>query len=124
MPLKFVVGILHKDGEFLAEKRRITESYFPGAVIFPGGHIDEGETPEHALVREMKEELDITVRELHLLGEFVHPDGAVNLTFLIKSWDGNPRPIEAEYLMWIKNDSELTNDLDREMLKAAQAERK
>lgn len=121
MALTFVVGILHKGNEFLAEQRKLSEDYFPGAVLFPGGHIDESETPEQALVREIKEELGVTVLEYKFLGEFTHPDGAKNLTYLITKWDGIPSPIEAERLLWVKDSQQLTNQLDYEMLKAAQA---
>lgn len=121
MALTFVVGILHKDGEFLVEQRKLSEDYFPGAILFPGGHIDNGEAPEHALVRELKEELGITVLEQKFIGEFTHPDGAMNLTYLVTKWDGNPSPLEAEQLLWIKDHQRLTNQLDHEMLKAAQS---
>ncbi len=68
----------------------------------------------------MNEELDITVLTYSFLGEFIHPDGAKNMTFLIESWKGDPKPLEAERLAWITNGHELTNELDREMLKSAQ----
>lgn len=118
--LTFVVGILYKDGKFLAEQRRLSEDFFPGAIIFPGGHIDDNEKPEQALLREMKEELSVTIQEYKFIGEFSHLDGAKNLTYLINSWVGELQPIEAERLVWINDAKELTNQLDREMLKAAQ----
>jgi 8-oxo-dGTP diphosphatase len=120
-PKTFAVGILYNAGKFLAERRRMTENYFPGAIIFPGGHVEGEESPENALIREMKEELDIIVEEYVLVGEFIHSDGSKNVTFLIKSWHGDPKPIEAESLFWIKNADELTNKLDREMLEAVQS---
>ena len=49
---------------------------------FPGGKIEPGETPEQALVRECREELDITVRPGRLYARFVHeyPDITVELS--------------------------------------------
>ncbi len=121
MSLTFVVGIL-KDGEkFLAEQRQPTESYFPNAVIFPGGHIDEGESPEHALAREMNEELDISISEHYFLGEFIYPDGAKSLVFLITLWKGDPKSIEAQRLVWIDSAEQLTNELDRTMFERARS---
>jgi 8-oxo-dGTP diphosphatase len=119
--LTFVVGILYEGGNFLAEQRRLTENYFPGAIIFPGGHIDDEEEPEDALLREMKEELEVVPQEYMFIGEFIHPDGAKNLTYLVTNWTGNLKPIEAERLVWVKNEQELTNQLDREMLRMAKS---
>ena len=76
MAKKFVVGILCKEGKYLAEKRQDYEDYFPGMIIFPGGSIEEGETAEEALVREMEEELRIVVKRHHFIGEFHYEDGA------------------------------------------------
>jgi 8-oxo-dGTP diphosphatase len=57
--------ILENDkGEFLLALRD-NKSWipFPGHWDLIGGHVEEGETPEEALVREVKEELDIDIRE-------------------------------------------------------------
>lgn len=47
-------GILIKDKKLLVEKSKNKEFF-----IAPGGKIEAGETPEHALVRELDEEFGI-----------------------------------------------------------------
>ena len=48
-------AVLHKDGTFLGTQRGYGE--FEGGWEFPGGKIEEGESPQAALLRELKEEL-------------------------------------------------------------------
>jgi len=65
--------ILENDkGEFLLylrdNKRGIP---FPGYWDLIGGHVEEGETPEQALVREVKEELDIDLKEYRFYKKYI-----------------------------------------------------
>lgn len=53
--------LLRADGKFLLQHRADNATRAPGMWGFFGGGIEEGETPEQALVRECKEELDIDV---------------------------------------------------------------
>lgn len=54
------VAVIQQDNKFLAIKRSQTVRA-PGKICFPGGGVEEGETIEEALVREMNEELGIAV---------------------------------------------------------------
>ncbi|MGB2690682.1 MAG: NUDIX domain-containing protein, partial [Desulfobacterales bacterium] len=40
---------------------------YPNMWDIPGGHVDDGETPEQCIVREMKEEMDLNLEEFQLL---------------------------------------------------------
>src|SRR5450830_772976 len=51
-------GLSHDNSFFLAQ--RPPDKIWAGYWEFPGGKIEPGETPYHALVREMREELGIT----------------------------------------------------------------
>ncbi len=54
-----VAGILVRQGRLLLS-RRPAGSAWPGLWELPGGKVEDGETPEEALVREWKEEMDVT----------------------------------------------------------------
>jgi len=58
-----VRGIIKWQGKILVCWNKEKKYYF-----FPGGHIDFGETASAALVRELKEELDITVKKSSFIG--------------------------------------------------------
>ena len=60
-----VAAIIHSEGSILATQRGYGD--FAGGWEFPGGKIEEGESPEEAVVREIKEELDVDVRVESLL---------------------------------------------------------
>jgi 8-oxo-dGTP diphosphatase len=117
MPKKFVVGVLCKNGKYLAEKRQAWEDYYAGKIIFPGGSINVGETAEDALLREMEEELRISVKEHHFVGEFVYEDQSTSQLYAITDWEGEPIPIEAEKLIWIEREGQLFNKTNWEMLR-------
>lgn len=56
-----LTGILKDDDLLLAVKRNENDDTFPGAWEFPGGHLEEGETIQEGLFRELKEELGISL---------------------------------------------------------------
>jgi len=56
---RVVAGILIRDGRVLLCHRSADRSWYPDVWDFPGGHIEAGETPAVALVRELREELGI-----------------------------------------------------------------
>ncbi|MBL7156388.1 MAG: NUDIX domain-containing protein [Candidatus Pacebacteria bacterium] len=58
-----VRAIIQDDDRILVCKRKDKDYYF-----FPGGHIDFGESAESALVRELKEELNISIKKLSFIG--------------------------------------------------------
>ena len=69
-----VAAIIKKDNKILATQRGYGE--FEGLWEFPGGKIEEGETKEEALIREIKEELnaDIIVEKFALDLEWQYPN--------------------------------------------------
>ena len=68
-----VAAVIEKDGRVLATQRGYGE--FEGGWEFPGGKVEAGETPEQAIVREIKEELnaDIAVRDFLVQVEHDYP---------------------------------------------------
>ena len=72
--IRVVAAIIRKDDKILATQRGYGE--FKDWWEFPGGKIEPGETPEQALVRELKEEMaaDIVVGEYLMTVEYDYPD--------------------------------------------------
>jgi 8-oxo-dGTP diphosphatase len=100
-------GVIIKDRKALVEKSK-TKEFF----LAPGGKIEKGETPKQALVRELKEEVDIDVFEddLEVFGTFYDKAaGQEHLimreeVFLVKKWQGEPRAnSEVEKIAWINS---------------------
>lgn len=71
---------------------------------FVGGKVEPGETPEEALIRECREELDVTVRPLDVFFTVLHeyPDLTVRLIlYNAVIEEGTPRLLEHNALRWI-----------------------
>ena len=72
--IKVVAAIIIKDGQVFATQRGYGE--FKGWWEFPGGKMEPGESPQEALKREIREELDaeVEVRELLETVEWDYPN--------------------------------------------------
>lgn len=97
----------------IKEKKRIfatARGYgdFKGQWEFPGGKIEEGETPQQALVREIKEELvaKITVGYLIDTIEYDYPTFHLSMDcFWCEVIDDELKLLEAEVAKWLTKDS-------------------
>ena len=80
-------AILIVDNKILIAKRNSTDK-LAGKWEFPGGTVEDGETPEQCLKREMKEEFDIDVTVSRYLTESIyHYDhGSIRLLAYITHW--------------------------------------
>ena len=90
------------DGTFLLAQRPAGKVW-AGYWEFPGGKIEPGETPYHALVRELREELGITVQTAYpwLTRVFTYPHATVRLNFFrVTAWSGEPHPHEGQQFSW------------------------
>lgn len=73
-------AIITDAGRVLMIRRREREGKLLWA--FPGGGIEEGETPEQAAVRETFEEVDLEVKAIKPLGERVHPQTGRHMSYV------------------------------------------
>jgi 8-oxo-dGTP diphosphatase len=97
-----VTALMRKNGKILLGLRPKGES-LAGSWEFPGGKIDQGENPEQALKRELKEELDIDaeVASLRLVQTHSYGERGVLLLFYdVHFWKGEPKTVYHEDLKW------------------------
>ena len=104
--VRVVAAIIIENGKVFATQRGYGE--FKDGWEFPGGKIEPGETPEEAIVREIKEELDTEVEVIELLDtvEYDYPNFHLSMGCFIckiKSWDLVLK--EHEAAKWLTKDT-------------------
>ena len=98
-----VAALIRRGDKFLICQRPASKAR---ALLweFVGGKVEQGETPQQALIRECKEELDVTVCPQDVFFEGVHeyPDLTVRLIlFTAAMQEGEPKRLEHNALAWI-----------------------
>src|ERR1700680_5086892 len=78
-----------------------------GLWEFPGGKVEAGERPEQTLIRELKEELGITVDEACLapltFASHAYPEFHLLMPlYVCRRWQGNARALEGHRLAWVR----------------------
>ena len=78
-----------------------------GLWEFPGGKVEEGETPEDAVIRELAEELSVRVTKPCLapltFASYNYPEFHILMPlFLCRRWEGAPIAREAQELKWVR----------------------
>ena len=99
--------ILRPDGAFLLGQRA-PATFYPGYWEFPGGKVEEGETPRDALVRELHEELEIEVLQATpwIVREHVYEHAHVRLHFFrVTAWRGELKDHVHAALSWQRADA-------------------
>ncbi len=103
-PLLVAAGVIHRDGQILVGQRRKADRH-PFKWEFPGGKVELGESPQEALVRELREELEIDATVGSELARYQHeyPGGSrVHLLFFaVKDFQGQPFAKVFEQISWI-----------------------
>lgn len=95
-------GALTHDGALLAARRTRPEA-LAGRWELPGGKVEAGETPEEALVRELREELGVEAHVMDRIpGEWELRPGLVLKVWTARLVSGRPRPLEDhDELRWL-----------------------
>jgi 8-oxo-dGTP diphosphatase len=99
-------ALVDSDGRVLIAQRPANKD-MAGLWEFPGGKVHAGERPEAALIRELKEELDIDVSEACLapLTFASHRYDSFDLLmplYVCRRWEGAPRAMEGQGLKWVR----------------------
>ena len=71
IPVSMASGVLHHRGKIYIQKR-LADDVWPNLWEFPSGRIEEGETPEQALVREYREETGFAIGDLRKIATIKH----------------------------------------------------
>ena len=103
--VRVVAGIIIEDGKVFATQRGYGE--FKDGWEFPGGKIEQGETPEEAVVREIMEELDTEIKVGELIDtiEYDYPTFHLSMDcFWCEVVAGHLELKEAEAAKWLTKD--------------------
>ena len=99
-------ALIDSDGRVLLAQRPPGKS-MAGLWEFPGGKVEAGERPEQSLIRELKEELGIAVKEECLapltFASHLYPDFHLLMPlYVCRRWEGFAAPQEGQQLKWVK----------------------
>lgn len=102
--LQISVGIIRNAEGEIYITQRAADAHMANKWEFPGGKIEEGESAEDAVVRELQEEVGITATSLQQFDklEYQFPDRHITLWFwLIDGWEGEPWGKEGQPGRWV-----------------------
>ena len=106
MLIVVAAALVDTDGRVLLQQRPEGRD-MAGLWEFPGGKIEAGETPEQSLIRELEEELGITVKEACLapltFASHSYPDFHLLMPlYVCRRWEGIARAQEGQELAWVR----------------------
>ena len=102
--INVVAAVIFKDGRVFATQRGYGE--FKDGWEFPGGKIEPGESPEDALRREIREELEVEVNVGELIDTIEYDYPAFHLSmkcYACTIADGHPHLLEHEAAKWLSS---------------------
>ena len=99
-------ALVDADGRILLQQRAPGRQ-MEGLWEFPGGKIEEGELPEQALIRELREELGIDTDAACLApaafaSEPLGERHLLLLLYICRKWRGTPQALDAAALKWVR----------------------
>ena len=108
-------ALLDPDGRILLAQRPAHKAH-GGLWEFPGGKVEAGESPQQALVRELREELRVEPCEQCLqpfafASEAIEGGHLLMPLFVCRKWDGFPDPQEGQSIAWVRPNDLHTYDM-------------
>ena len=106
--IKIVVSIaLINNYDHVLIAKRPHNKHLAGFWEFPGGKVEKDETPENALIREVKEELNVDINNKCIaplsFSEFDYKNfHLLLLLYICRRWEGEPLTMEDNELKWVK----------------------
>lgn len=103
MAILVAAAVIERGGAVLVT-RRLKGAHLEGLWEFPGGKCEPGESIHECLIREIVEELGVTVtpRETLLVTTHSYPEKTVQLHFIACEMDGEPAPQQGQQMQWIE----------------------
>ena len=97
-----LAGVIEREGRFLLT-RRLKDTHLEGYWEFPGGKCEPDESHEACLVRELREELDVSavVGDEILTTEHAYADRTVRIHFRRCDLVGDPTPQLGQAMRWV-----------------------
>ena len=113
-----LIGLINENDEVLISLRK-NRSQYNNFWEFPGGKVEEGETIDNALEREIKEELSIEISSdcvapLTFAVDYHNTHQTILMLHICRKWKGSPVSLLGQKLQWVRP----INLVDYEMPKA------
>ena len=99
-----VAAVIRDESGAILMTRRPAGTHMGGLWEFPGGKVEDGESPEAALVREIDEELGATIEVGEPVTFAVHEEPGLRILLLFFSArviSGEPHPHEGQTIAWV-----------------------
>ena len=100
------IALIDNDDQILISKRP-EKKHLSGYWEFPGGKVEKNEIPKNAIIREVKEELNVNINNKCIaplsFSEFDY--GKFQLLLLLyvcRRWEGEPMSMEKNKIKWVK----------------------
>ena len=100
------VALINSDNQILIAQRP-KKKHLSGLWEFPGAKVEKNESPENALIREIKEELNVDINQKCIapitFSEFKYKKfNLLLLLYVCRRWDGDPESMENNPIKWIE----------------------